>query len=489
MNLVAISESKKLLFIANKLQIFVKFIGNSHRESLILQAKRADNAEEFGEPQVINTIETGMLNEKEYLVAVDTAGLVHIWECDNLEGEAKVLYAPASAWSIAFSSTSLAIGNNAHSASIFNVTSDGYADVENLTLHEHNVPSVAFSKDGRWLASVSIDGTCAIREIKGGSVKRINLEQWGWTVCWIGWGDLERHSDYGELSSKWKASLLEFQFFRHTRGVSFVDRFNIEDDFEDYEGHNEEYDNVGSDYFMGGDAYDNDQEGWPVTSNEDMRSIDSDNGMLIRARIRQTSSSDDDRTNDRTHEDQTHEDDRTLEDNPNLHEEPLRSSYPPPISLLGTSVFTSKEPVPFGKSGFFAATTNSDLMLLDPTDGTILLRMDLGDLIPSSILHAARLQSNRLCMSQWIPELSLLLLGNQCGCMLAIHFMVLSSEKIQAEVAVLPLTAASERLAGLRAYRIGPDEWELYVLYNDGMAMTARLMRIVDYLDPTNTVL
>jgi hypothetical protein len=527
MNLVAVSEGKKLLFIASKLQIFVKSIGEPHRELLVLQAKRAENVEELGEPQTINTIETGILNEKEYLVAVDTAGLIHIWECSNLGTEGKVLYAPASAWSIAFTSASLAIGNNAHSASIFSVTSEGYADVENLPLHEHNVPSVAFSKDGRWLASVSIDGTCAICEMRGGSVRRINLEQWGWSVCWMSWEDLERPSDYGELGSKWKANLLEFQFFRHTRGVSFVDRFNIDvldDDFEDhedYDGHNEEYeefieDHVGSEYFMGGDAYDNDQEVWPVSFNEDAHSTDEDYdatsvegdpGMLARVRIRRELFSvndevnsggvDDDEVNDEqvNDEEASNEvhDERRLHDG-RLHEErfygePPRSNYPPPTNLFSTLVFTSKEPLPLGRSGFFAAATNTDLILLDPIDGTILLRMDLGDLIPSSVLHAARLQSNRLCMSQWIPELSLLLLGNQCGCVLAIHLMLLSSGNIQAKVAVLPLTAASERLAGLRAYRMGPDEWELYILYNDGMAVTVRLMRIVDYLDLTNTVL
>lgn len=92
-----------------------------------------------------------------------------------------------STWSADLSSTKppfLAVGSNSHNISIFDL-----AGISRQTLkgHNHNIPAIKISPDGKYIASTSIDRQVIIWDaITGKILKEMPVaEEWGWCILWI----------------------------------------------------------------------------------------------------------------------------------------------------------------------------------------------------------------------------------------------------------------------------------------------------------------
>ncbi|KAG0267876.1 hypothetical protein DFQ27_008056 [Actinomortierella ambigua] len=179
--------------------------------------------------KTINQIRVGHLDQDEVLVVADDAGDVCVWFTQNLSRDPLLFNVDESAWGIAIhrERSMIAISSNAHVATLFHCKADPlwgayseepdtstYTYTTTTTMgnqssqapqppppppfqqiirgHEHNVPSVAFSSCGQFLATASVDRSCRVWRIADGQqVARTPLGPlWGWAVQFIpdqGW--------------------------------------------------------------------------------------------------------------------------------------------------------------------------------------------------------------------------------------------------------------------------------------------------------------
>ncbi|KAF9429511.1 hypothetical protein BGZ94_000053 [Podila epigama] len=183
---------------------------------------------------VVNAIKVGNLGSEEIVATVDHMGNVCVWFTANLQRDPFLLTASESAWGLAIHAERrmIAVSTNAFLIEVFHFGVDsssttGPRSVTTLTPtdhhttsqrpsshsatttseshqilrgHGHNIPNVAFSPCGQFLASASIDGTCRTWHIASGKeIQRANFGPlWGWGVSFVeadAWTSLSR-SDY-----------------------------------------------------------------------------------------------------------------------------------------------------------------------------------------------------------------------------------------------------------------------------------------------------
>ncbi|CAG8552154.1 4932_t:CDS:2, partial [Ambispora leptoticha] len=224
-NLFAVSEiNSSLFFIARKDEIWVydiSMLAGKDKPKPIRKLKTlcseqpSDdiiNEEPFGGSE-INAIKVGKLGIEEALVAANGRG-VFIWFTSMLHKAPIHFCNESSTWGIAMHGPSrlLAVSANSHVITVYDLR-DGLPDsvatteedtdkdinsVPNknplllepkicLRGHEHNIPNIAFSPDGKFLVSCSIDNTCNVWNVKTGESlvsKHISLD-WGWSTCFV----------------------------------------------------------------------------------------------------------------------------------------------------------------------------------------------------------------------------------------------------------------------------------------------------------------
>ncbi|KAG0029491.1 hypothetical protein BGZ82_007935 [Podila clonocystis] len=160
---------------------------------------------------VINAIRVGYLGTEEIVTTVNHSGGVCVWFTMRLQKDPFLLSASESAWGLAIHSDQrmIAVSTNAHVVDVFHfgidiaklqssrtLASGPSAESSASTLseshqifhgHLHNIPCVAFSPCGRFLASTSLDGTCRTWNIASGKETQHASfgDLWGWGVSFV----------------------------------------------------------------------------------------------------------------------------------------------------------------------------------------------------------------------------------------------------------------------------------------------------------------
>ncbi|CAG8433203.1 515_t:CDS:10 [Ambispora gerdemannii] len=227
-NLFAVSETNSsLFFIARKDEIWVYdcnsiFVGKDKPKPIRKlktpcseppPSEDSINEDPFRGSEV-NAIKVGKLGIEEALVAVNGLG-VFIWFTSMLHKTPIHFCNESSTWGIAMHGPSrlLAVSANSHVITIYDlrdglpefVATTEEKDIDKdinsvpnknplllepkicLRGHDHNIPNIAFSPDGKFLVSCSIDNTCRIWNVKTGESlvsKQISLD-WGWSTCFV----------------------------------------------------------------------------------------------------------------------------------------------------------------------------------------------------------------------------------------------------------------------------------------------------------------
>ena len=145
---------------------------------------------------VINRVQRGYLGTDEVLVCVDDSGLVVIFFIDRLDSHAPIVLENSrhSTWAIAVHASKylVAVGSNAHVIRMWNLR-ESVDDYCEFIGHGHNIPCLDFTPDGRYLVSVSIDGTLKVwdtetqqcvcsRMVTSDSSDNLIQANWGWSV-------------------------------------------------------------------------------------------------------------------------------------------------------------------------------------------------------------------------------------------------------------------------------------------------------------------
>ncbi|KAG0221329.1 hypothetical protein BGX31_009991 [Mortierella sp. GBA43] len=251
MNLMGSSqEDPRIMYIVHREEIWVyqfSTLTPSGLPTLIQKLKDPRWVEQTDEEDnKINVIKVGYLGSEEVVVTADEFGYVCVWFTTNLQRDPLLLSVTESAWGIAIHSEQrlIAISSNAHNAtvfycgtdsrllqrSVFRETGSSSGDVTTsdqttassslggsiptplidqasqqiLTGHGHNIPSVAFSPCGKFVATASIDRTCRTWRLSDGKqIQGKSLAQlWGWGVVFVeqdAWTTMSR-SEYKRIS-------------------------------------------------------------------------------------------------------------------------------------------------------------------------------------------------------------------------------------------------------------------------------------------------
>ncbi|KAG0335664.1 hypothetical protein BG000_007333 [Podila horticola] len=153
----------------------------------------------------------GYLGTEEIVVTVNHSGGVCVWFTMRLQKDPFLLSASESAWGLAIHADQrmIAVSTNAHLVDVFHFGIDTVILQSSRTLapdpstesststlseshqifrgHLHNIPCVAFSPCGRFLASTSLDGTCRTWNIASGKeIQHASFgDLWGWGVSFV----------------------------------------------------------------------------------------------------------------------------------------------------------------------------------------------------------------------------------------------------------------------------------------------------------------
>ncbi|KAF9390214.1 hypothetical protein CPC16_005260 [Podila verticillata] len=214
MNLIASSQDDpRLLFVANQSNVLVYCYSTftpNQPPKLIQTLSDPRNTQHNEMDTVINAIRVGYLGTEEIVTTVNHSGGVCVWFTMRLQKDPFLLSASESAWGLAIHSDQriIAVSTNAHLIDVFHfgvdttisqsrtLAPDPSAGPSTSTLseshqvlrgHLHNIPCVAFSPCGRFLASTSLDGTCRTWNIASGKETQHASfgDLWGWGVSFV----------------------------------------------------------------------------------------------------------------------------------------------------------------------------------------------------------------------------------------------------------------------------------------------------------------
>lgn len=529
MNLVAVSERLSrqqdhlLLFIAVERRIHVKPVSSwsgSERglAAVILEmptppmdylaSLESDDQEEspFDTHRLINYLTVGRIGQEQFLAVADEVGQVAVWNVASVSrGPVQVIRTGSSVWSLSFSAQYLLVGCNRHEVLLYELPS-GLLLFRHPHRHQHNIPSLHLLSRTRStsatsffeIASVSIDGTFLYTEIEGSSKtirsQEVSLEQWGWTVVRIAVPELERECDYGQIQQSFRCKQSPLYNPRGQRQdrralvhdpyydapvlddfYSYQDSYSVELDVEPDWFPIEEEAELSSDVMGEGTSHPTDphpghlfhalnEDRWPSTdtfSSTDRGSqseVESDTAYLNRTRRQQAS--DPLETGLFCHP--------ADEEDDNWEGEESRSRQPRFIVTSDLSLSPEHDTL-------YAVTSISELFLITK-DGVVLLRLPLPALHPTP--PSPLMPNNRYNMAQWIPPLSLLIVGNQAGQLLLLHLVTSMTGHLNAQVAVVP-RRMDALLAGFVAHPLGEGDrvWNLYILFLDGTFLDVRIER------------
>lgn len=524
MNLVTAShrllQDHRLIFIAVENKVYVKFVHchgpSATRPPTILEMPvpppeylaqlETASTEAVHEDRLINCLTVGRIGAREFLAVADEVGQVAIWDLERLaSGPVRVIRTTSSTWSLSFSDRFLMVGCNRHDVMIYEALT-GRLVVHHRSRHAHNIPGVHLhvadpGVDHRKevlfeAASVSIDGTFLYTQIASHArdermirEEMVSLGQWGWTVTRIRAVELESERDYGQIQLG----------FRCKRSVSYasaketsVDQSdNLRSEWivevlgEERRAQLREQATEQPTYVL------DEEEGWPLgersesffasSDSVETDDVESDTAILNRERRQRIVERGVHYSGDElftVHDVDDVEVDVDVDVDVDEDEDwDERESF-----VESKFTVTSDRALGRDDTTLYAVTSISELFLIT-TGGCVLLRIPLPALVPMP--PSPLMPNNRYNMSQWIPALSLLVLGNQAGHLLLLHLVVTGPQGlISAQAAVVP-RSSDAILAGFVAYPMDDGEWaserarvwHLYILFLDGSFMDVRIER------------
>ncbi|KAJ3209698.1 hypothetical protein HDU67_005992 [Dinochytrium kinnereticum] len=368
----------------------------------------------------INAIRICHLGNDEVLVSVDDEGLVMVWFTENFDRQPLSFKNNISTWGIATHAPSrlLAVSANSHQITLFDVSHQGVehsledrelisrVDRKELSGHLHNVPSIDFHENGRFLASCSIDGTCRVWEVATGKTLRIIYGKelkWNWAIKFLPTKYL--------ITSLGQDSKLD-----HVPPLITSTTPPPSSDFNWMEAFGEDEDDFDYDSDMDENVDDEDSDMDDDVSDYESDGHDQDDRQYIMESSITIPFFGD------------HETDDYVSANENAVEEDLLSMEADESSLWTDDdededeetmkVFQEKadqspqERIEF-EDNILMYTTKRDIHLVDPETGEYY--DSITDLIRRSDLDPHSWHFDRLCMVEFVKEFSLLLVGTQAG--------------------------------------------------------------------------
>lgn len=188
MNILAVSETHRLLFIACRNKILCFRLTPCPTCESELSLTIPPNPLTIEGP-VVNYMKIGYFKGSEILIVATMAAQVLMYNLDDLSQP------PAnfdnyyegvednSTWSCDLQGSYLCAGSNSTKVSVWEIDTGQRFTLNDA--HVHNVPCVEFSPSGRYIASTSIDSNVTISS-REGTVRRCRpSSEWGWNVKWI----------------------------------------------------------------------------------------------------------------------------------------------------------------------------------------------------------------------------------------------------------------------------------------------------------------
>ncbi len=136
----------------------------------------------------INNLKILHLQGQETLSMVTMDGYLYLYTLNDLTQKPIILnnnceeFDDNSTWSLSGFGSLVAVGSNSHTVNIWNLET---GESKRYYLHSHNVPALAFSPSGRYLASTSIDSSVRILGLPLGTKYCKPCVEWGWGLVWI----------------------------------------------------------------------------------------------------------------------------------------------------------------------------------------------------------------------------------------------------------------------------------------------------------------
>ncbi|KAJ3103479.1 hypothetical protein HDU97_010062 [Phlyctochytrium planicorne] len=353
----------------------------------------------------INAIRICRLGEDEALLAVDDGGGVYAWFTGNMNRQPLVFQNDESTWGMAAHAEKryIAVSANNHRITIYKTSTleDTVLEGNQKTLagHGHNIPSIDFHDCGDYLASCSIDGTCRIWDIASATTLRVvrnAKNDWLWGIRFIPTSWIMLESSYRNVEMMTGPGLRD-DGNPPLNVTDLVDSHMPdleEDSFEEEEEWDDEQQVFGD---VGADA-----EGVEEME-ERVGEMDGDNG------------SDDaffsasSRSSEVTEET---EDMEGTEESPELERDD-DVSLNSQISAQSEGFENDDEREHLLDASILLYTSARDVFLVDPLTGETL--DSISHLIHRNQISRDTAVLDRLCMVEFIRELSLLCVGTQAG--------------------------------------------------------------------------
>jgi len=188
MNVLAVSETHHLLFVACKHKIYCHLLTPNPTPAPVVTLTIPNSPSSQEEPAV-NNMKVGVFRGSEMLLVATMSAEILLYyiadleqppvRFDNFCREAE----DNSTWSCDMKGDFICAGSNSTKLSIWEIDTGQRYTLSDA--HVHNVPCVELSPSGRYVASTSIDSTVAISSWDG-TIKRCRPGvEWGWAVKWI----------------------------------------------------------------------------------------------------------------------------------------------------------------------------------------------------------------------------------------------------------------------------------------------------------------
>lgn len=379
---------------------------------------------------------------RELLVAASDDGRVLVWDLgaggaqELCRQQPVVLDNAVSTWSLALSPAHdlLAAGSNAHTIGLFSMATGQH--VRTLRGHTNNVPAVRFSACGRRLVSGSVDGSCAVWDVQTGELLArhgLPAGQWGWGVLLL---------DAAAVETKVPALRGAAQSFRDQRSFGAAEP-------DEPPGSSEE------DYAHRSGHWD-DSEGWdePVVSDDD--AVLAGLGLAAWLGPRPGAGAAVGAAP------QAARSEPAAQDHPRVHP---AASY--------------EVDMPTGE--LVVCTTQRSLRLFAGGAEVLCIEHVLQAAFGSTHPDWNVWNRERLCLLAWVPELSLLIAGSQCGSLALVH-LTRSRDGRRLRVALLGLPVLGPAVRSLRGLAVrsapaGRPAWEVYLLDVLGRVRVFRVER------------
>ncbi|KAJ3258726.1 hypothetical protein HK103_003320 [Boothiomyces macroporosus] len=175
----------------------------------------------------LNAILIGHFGEDEVLASAGDNGLISIYHTNDLALKPIQLINDESTWGLAICQkfSLIAVSDNGYKITIWNLsTSNNVLGKHKRILrgHEHNIPCINFSGDGKYLISCSIDKTMRIWNVSTGEqMNTISVNpEWNWKCSFINLKDVKLISDMDKL---WETIKKESENPFSNRQPSFQD--------------------------------------------------------------------------------------------------------------------------------------------------------------------------------------------------------------------------------------------------------------------------